>query len=196
MLEQKELMRAVKTELRLAMNGVASARMRESGFNYTVNFGVELPRLQTIADEQRKEILEQGGGEEDLFRLAQTLWMENIRESKILACMLMPTEAFTYDLAELWVEQIPNIEIARLMVMYLLVRLPFAIDMAFRWIASERDWHQVCGFLLIARMLINGTEFSERTMDELRDQTLANIQSQNAHVAKAANTVLAFLEAS
>ena len=40
-----ETIRKIKTELRLAMNGVASAYMRENGMNYKLNFGVELPRL-------------------------------------------------------------------------------------------------------------------------------------------------------
>ena len=44
-----ETIRKIKTELRLAMNGVASAYMRENGMNYKLNFGVELPRLRDIA---------------------------------------------------------------------------------------------------------------------------------------------------
>ena len=38
----------IKKELRAAMNGVASARMREAGAPYKLIFGVELPRLQEI----------------------------------------------------------------------------------------------------------------------------------------------------
>ena len=43
--------REIKKELRLAMNGIASSYMRENGLQYKLNFGVELPRLRTIAQE-------------------------------------------------------------------------------------------------------------------------------------------------
>ena len=36
----------IKKELRANMNGVASARMREAGLNYHVNFGIDLPRFR------------------------------------------------------------------------------------------------------------------------------------------------------
>jgi hypothetical protein len=69
----------IKKELRANMNGVASSRIRESGLAYHVNFGIELPRLQIIANEF-----------EPNHEVAQQLWHENVRESKILAAMLMP----------------------------------------------------------------------------------------------------------
>ena len=47
----EETIRAIKQELRANMNGIASARMRESGLQYHVNFGIELPRLKQIAAE-------------------------------------------------------------------------------------------------------------------------------------------------
>lgn len=39
----------IKKDLRASMNGILSARMREAGMPYKLVFGVELPRLQTIA---------------------------------------------------------------------------------------------------------------------------------------------------
>ena len=98
----EETLAEIKKELRANMNGVASKRMRESGLQYHVNFGIELPRLQMIAREF-----------EPNHELAQQLWHENVRESKILAAMLMPVERFLPDLADIWAEQIPNAEIAQ-----------------------------------------------------------------------------------
>ena len=61
-----EEIRKIKQELRLSMNGVASAFMRENGLNYKLNFGVEIPRLQNIANEFQPD-----------HDLAQALWKEN-----------------------------------------------------------------------------------------------------------------------
>lgn len=176
-----EQIRIIKRELRLAMNGVASTLMRESGFDYKVNFGVELPRLQAIAAEQPHE-----------FRLSLDLWNEPVRESKILAAMLMPTDEFTRDFANVWVEQIPNIEIARTTVMYLFSRLPYSVDLAFSWIATDHEMRQVCGFLIMARLLILGVQLNESLLAELRDQAQA-VMSSSRQVAQAARAVLARL---
>ena len=75
------------------MNGPVSQSMREKGLTYKVNFGVELPRLREMAEEWPHN-----------YELAAALWKENIRECRLLAGMLMPTEDFPADLAELWVE--------------------------------------------------------------------------------------------
>ena len=83
--------RKIKTELRLAMNGVASAYMRENGMNYKLNFGVELPRLRAIAAEFPAD-----------HDLAQALWKEDIRECKLLAAMLQPTGTFYPEIADIW----------------------------------------------------------------------------------------------
>ena len=58
----------IKKDLRANMNGVASAAMRSTP-DYRVNFGVELPRLQSLANEYGKD-----------HELAQALWKESVRE--------------------------------------------------------------------------------------------------------------------
>ena len=78
-----EQLRGVKRDLRAMMNGVASASMREKGLAYKVIFGVELPRLQTLAE-----------GLPHTTALARALWSENIRECRLLAPMVHPVETF------------------------------------------------------------------------------------------------------
>ena len=73
-MDVKEQLKDIKTQLRLSMNGVVSQSMREKGLDYKLNFGVELPRIKSIAAAYEKS-----------HDLAQALWKENIRECKILA---------------------------------------------------------------------------------------------------------------
>ena len=42
----------IKQKLRLTMNGVASTDMRKAGIGYKLNFGVGLPALKEIAQDQ------------------------------------------------------------------------------------------------------------------------------------------------
>lgn len=174
-----ELLKSIKTDLRLSMNGVASTSMREKGLQYKLNFGVELPRIKSIAAKY-----------EPSQQLACALWKENIRECKILATLLQPTETFCEELADLWVEEIVNIELAELAVMNLFIRLPFATKKSFQWMASEREYIQVCGFLLVARLLMRGEALSDRAASELIDQAHAAISSDQYFPTKSARLAL------
>lgn len=177
-----EEIRKIKQELRLSMNGVASAFMRENGLNYKLNFGVELPRLQAIAAEFQPD-----------YNLAQALWKENIRECKILAGMLQPVETFYPEIAEIWIENMPNAEIAQLTVMNLFQKLPYASEKAFQWIAREEEMFQLCGYLLLARLFMKGDPLNERAENEFLDQAGAAICHAKGALKKAiANALIKY----
>ena len=174
-----EQLRNIKRSLRGVMNGPVSASMREKGLTYKVNFGVELPRLQQMA-----------AGLPHTYELAAALWKEDIRECRLLAGMLMPVEAFGDDLAEVWVEQMHFVEEAECTVMHLFARAPWASDKAFQWIASPHAMHELCGYLLLARLFMQGREPSLRDLDEFLDQAATALRSDNLPVARAAYKAL------
>jgi len=175
----EEIIHNIKKELRANMNGVASQYMRENGLGYHVNFGIELPRLRQIAAEF-----------EPNHSVAQQLWHENVRESKILAGILMPTDSFCEEIADIWVEQIDTPEMAQMTVLNLFVRLPYASTKAFEWIANEREMTQLCGYLIIARLLMQGAELNDRSLEELKDQ----MQSVPANASLALRKVIMNIE--
>lgn len=161
-----EQIQLIKKELRANMNGVASASMRQTD-DYRVNFGVELPRLKDIADEF-----------EPNHELAQELWKESVRECRILATMLQPLESFCPEIADIWVDSIHTAELAQIASINLFQYLPYASDKAFQWVASEEEIKQICGLSCICH-LMRKSQFSERSMDELRDQLTALGESEN-----------------
>lgn len=173
--EIHEAVRLIKQELRGMMNGVVSQSMREKGLAYKVNFGVELPRLQDYAAELRQRF---ESDEDERYSLALRLWSENIRECRLLAGMLMPPEAMDEQTAELWIEQMQFPEEAECTVMHLFQHLNFAADLAFRWIAREEPMFQYCGWLLMARLFMQGREPSQRDADELLDQAAAVLRDR------------------
>ena len=157
------------------MNGVVSQSMREKGLNYKLNFGIELPRIKQIAESLEKN-----------HDLAQALWKEEIRESKILAGMLQPIDSFYPEIADIWVENMPNMEIAELTCMNLFQNLPYAPAKTFQWIASEDEFAQICGYLTIARLLMKKGEMGERASGEFLDQAIAAVLSGSYQVRNAA----------
>ena len=171
----QEQLKEIKSQFRLSMNGAVSQSMREKGLVYKLNFGIELPRIKQIAE-----------GIEKNHDLAQALWKEEIRESKILAGMLQPIDTFYPEIADIWIENMPNMEIAELTCMNLFQHLPYAPAKTFQWIASEDEFSQICGYLTIARLLMKKGEMPERASSELLDQAIAAVLSGSYHVRSAA----------
>jgi hypothetical protein len=100
--------------------------------------------------------------------------------------LLMPADAFVPEVADIWVEQIDNIEIAELTVMNLFQHLSYAPALSFKWIADEREFVQTCGFLLVARLLMKKGDMADRPADEFLDQALSGALSDKYNVRQAA----------
>lgn len=130
------------------MNGVVSTLQRRQGLDYKINFGVELPRLKGIANAHAKN-----------RELATALWQENIRECKILAILLMPEEGYA-DVAEKWISETKFTEIADILAMNLLSRLPDAIDRSLQWTGRGDGLYRYCGFITFSHALRRGVTIS------------------------------------
>lgn len=193
--------RYVKRLLRAAMSGPVSASMRAQGHSYKLNFGVDQPRLLTIADEIRNDVvassLDSASASSDASSseaaepetsasgisaaaLASALWKEDVRECRLLACMLMPTSDFPEDLAEVWVEQLRFAEEAQALAMHLLPRVPYASDLAFRLVSRERVLDRLTGWLLFGRLFAQGKSLSQRDADEVLDHLAAELADTTA----------------
>ena len=118
-------------------------------------------------------------------QLAQALWKENIRECKLLAGMLQPIDSFYPEIADIWMESITNTEIAQHTVMNLFCNLPYASEKAFQWIADEQEMPQICGYLILARLFMQGKEPNEMAENEFLDQAESAINS-TAEIRRAA----------
>lgn len=174
-----ETLKEIKSKFRLYMNGMISQSMRDKGMDYKLNFGIEYPRIKEIAAEY-----------EPNHDLAQALWKENIRECKIMAGLLQPVDSFYQDIAEIWIEDIHYPELAEYTVMNLFQHLPYASEVIFPWMADEREYFQVCGFLLTARLIMQGLQLDDRAEAEFFDQAFTGLESDSLQVRKAAATAL------
>lgn len=179
MMDLHEQLKDIKIQLRLSMNGAVSQSMREKGLVYKLNFGVELPRIKGIAAAYEKN-----------HTLAQALWKEDIRECKILAGLLQPVETFLPEIADIWIDTMPTVEIAELTSMNLFQHLPYAPAKAFRWIADERELAQVCGFLTIARLLQKKGDMEDRVANEFLDQAVSCFLAGSYAVRNAVSAAL------
>lgn len=165
----------IKLSFRQMMDGKVAQSMRDKGMNYHLNWGATLPRLQEKAQQLGKD-----------YGLAIALWKENVRECKILATMVMPPEKMLPEVADIWMEQTPTIEIAEQAAFNLYQLMPQAAEKAFQWIAGDNNIAQLCGFHILSRLFMRGQEPDEREINELIDQSLVALRSPNTSVRKAA----------
>lgn len=173
----------IKQSFRLMMDGAVAQSMRDKGLNYHLNWGATLPRLQAKAEEIK---FKDQSSNLKLYDLAIALYKENVRECKILATMLMPADEILPEVVDIWQEQIPSQEIAEQLAFNLYQHLPFAAEKAYQWIASDKEYDQLCGFHVLSRLFMNGQEPNERGINEYLDQALCALQGPYPSVRKAA----------
>jgi hypothetical protein len=170
-----EQVKEIKQSFRQMMDGSIAQSMRDKGLNYHLNWGATLPRLQEMTKEFGPD-----------YDLAIALWKENVRECKILATMLMPANQILPEVVDIWMEQIPSQEIAEQVAFNLWQHLPFAPEKAYQWMASDKEYDQLCGFHVLTRLFMNHQEPNERGINEYLDQLLVALQGPYPSVRKAA----------
>ena len=176
----------IKQSFRQMMDGATAQSMRDKGLNYHLNWGATLPRLREMADEIKLYV----DTEDDLYDLAIALWKENVRECKILATMLMPPEKMLSEVADIWMEQTPTVEVAEQAAFNLYQRLPYAAEKAFLWISLPDDLPQLCGYHILSRLFMRQQDLNERGINEFIDQALTALSSSSLSVQKAAFAAL------
>ena len=181
----KELDIDIKKELRACMNGILSARMREAGMPFRLIFGVELPRLRNIADEfpQNKEF-------------ANHLWSQNIRETKLLAIMLMPPEAFTPEILNNWAKTMVTAEEAQIMAMALLSKSNHAKETSIAWLQGGQSLPSICACLCLRHLLVQGMKLEKKEAETIEDCTTMLQPTANLHLRKAIQALNEFIHSS
>lgn len=164
----------IKKELRASMNGILSAKMREAGMPFKLIFGVELPRLRNIACEFPQD-----------EELANHLWQQNIRETRLLAIMLMPAESFTEEVAETWVNTMVTAEEAQILAMILLHKMPKAKEACICWLEERKCLPAISACLCLRHLIVKGLVVTNE--DKLLiEKYIVQLQGKaNLHLRKA-----------
>lgn len=182
--ETQDKIREIKRSFRLVMNGPASQSMREKGSGYKLNWGVPFVQLKAMARDLGKD-----------RDLAIALWKEDVRECKILATLVMPANEMPQEVADIWMEQTHNQELAEMQAFNLYQYVDYAPEIAYRWIAADSDVCQICGYDILGRLFMRGQEPNERGIHEFLDQAVVALQSASMGVRHAAmNAVVRFAD--
>lgn len=178
-----EIIKSIKNEFRLGMNGVISTSMRNKGMDYKIIFGLSLPQLRNIAEKYsfNKEV-------------AEILWKEDIRESKLLATMIYPYEEMNIEVAKLWINDIRFTEVADISTMFLFSKFSYADKLIIDNINSEDDNKKYFAMRLFIRLVINKTDINSNIITMVKEAANRYINSDNIAVATIANDIILRLE--
>ena len=149
---QRENLREIKKGFRQSMNADLSNSMRELGLGYSLNFGVPAPRVKLIASKIEPD-----------RQLAEYLWQENVRESKMIATYLFPLEEMDIETAQRWISEVKYTEIADQLSRNLLMRLSYVKELMNRNIASSDKMERYIGMRLLSFLIasndVSGIDF-------------------------------------
>lgn len=136
-------------------NAQAVEGMARFGITPGKVYGVSMPELTELATEIGKDHL-----------LAQKLWEEGIRETRILAAMIDDPKLVTEAQMDTWASEFDCWEVCDQSCMKLFKKTKFAYDKAVEWSARNEEFVKRAGFVLIACLAIadkkaDDTEFLE-----------------------------------
>lgn len=109
-------MDSIKREFFAFRNGITADILRKAGMPYKVIFGLQIPQIAQIAKQYTPDM-----------NLADKLWDDKaVRESRLLATYLFPTEEMTIEKALELMQSVQTPEESDMLAFRLLKRLPFA----------------------------------------------------------------------
>ncbi|MCD7713487.1 MAG: DNA alkylation repair protein [Prevotella sp.] len=133
----------IKRALRSFMDVVTAQSLRQKGCRCKVVWGASTQHLHSLAARYKPDA-----------ELAEILWQSDVRECKILATMLMPVNEIDAETANRWLKETVEVEIAEQLVFNLLQHLPFAIDLASKWLDSEEFIPKLAALNLFGRLFM------------------------------------------
>lgn len=176
------ILRNIRADLRMSMNGVTAASMRAKGVGYRMNFGVDIPRLKQIALKYMPDKV-----------LAEMMWKEDVRELKILATMLCTPVRFLKEDADRWVQGTANQEIREQVCKNLFQELPYADELVRSWTGSEHEYIRTTGYWLFTRLcIIRSDAIGRIRTEDLQERAMADLKNESLLLRQSALNALKF----
>lgn len=178
----ESVIRKIRNDLRLSMNGAVANSMRTKGVNYRMNFGVEIPRIIEISKKY----------DSDKF-LAETLWEEDVRELKIMATLLYPFNEFAIDKGITWSRHIKDQELREQACKNLFQNLNFSNELVDILVDEKEKDMRCTGYWLFARLCIIKSVLIEKVnKDKLLNKAVSDLESDSLLLRQSALNGLKF----
>ncbi|MCB9422673.1 MAG: DNA alkylation repair protein [Ardenticatenaceae bacterium] len=136
-------------QLEAERNPDALAGMAQYGITPDHAYGIKIPVLRQLARKVR------GNDKAANHALAQQLWANNTRETRILASMVDVPQLVSEAQMESWAAEFDYWEICDQCCMNLFEKTPFAYQKAVEWGERAEEYVKRAGFVLMARLAVS-----------------------------------------
>ena len=153
--------------------------MARFGITPESTYGVSIPNLRKLAKEIGVS-----------HSLAQQLWAENIRETRILASMIDDPKMVTEEQMDRWVKEFDYWEICDQCCMNLFEKTEFAYQKCLEWSPSEEEFIKRAGFVLMARLAVSDKKAADEEFERFLPIIKREASDDRNFVKKAVNWAL------
>ena len=160
-------------------NPEAVKGMAKFGITPKCNFGVSMPNIINIS----KEI----GNDHEL---AQQLWDSDIRETRILACLIDDPKLITDEQMEQWVRDFDYWEICDQCCIKLFRKTKYAHQKALEWSLNNEEYIKRAGFVLMATLAVHDKAVENSRFKEYLPVIIREATDERISVKKAVNWAL------
>lgn len=122
-------------------SGETAELMQKWGLSYNMTYGVSLAQILSFVK-----------GKEKNNELAQKLWKENMRETKLISFHFFDATTLTSNELDALVKDFNNHELVEQGSLYLLVHSPYAAEKVGKWAESKEPYAKMTAYMLLARM--------------------------------------------
>ena len=154
-------------------------QMARFGITPKKAYGIKIPDLRTFAKEIGKD-----------HQMAVHLWKSDIRETRILACMIEDPNIVTEEQMEQWVMDFDYWELCDQCCMNLFEKMPIAYQKAVEWSFRDEEFVKRAGFALMARLAVSDKKAEDAKFEEFFPHIIRESVDGRNYVKKAVNWAL------
>ncbi len=157
----------------------STEQMARFGITPKKAYGVKIPDLRTFAKKIGKD-----------HQLAARLWESDIRETRILACMIDDPNTVTEEQMEQWVMDFDYWELCDQCCMNLFEKMPIAYMKAVEWSFRDGEFVKRAGFALMARLAVSDKKAEDAKFEKFFPHIIRESVDERNYVKKAVNWAL------
>ena len=166
-------------KLKSLSNPKAVEGMARYGITPERTYGVSIPNLRKMAKEIGTD-----------HQLAQQLWAEDLRETRILASMIDDPKEVSGEQMERWAEDFNYWEICDQCCMNLFEKAKLAYQKCVEWSSRDEEFVKRAGFVLMARLAVGDKKADDEHFDRFLPLIKREASDQRNFVKKAVNWAL------
>ena len=153
--------------------------MARFGINIVRAYGVGMAALRPLAQAHRRD-----------HPLALALWKTQVHEARILACLIEDPKSARPEQLERWAMDADSWDLTDQLCNKLVVKTPFAWDLAISWARRSEEFVRRAGFSLMAQLAVHDKAAPDEAFMALFDLVEAYAIDERNFVKKAVNWAL------